>query len=86
MIGTESAEVVADSTEDNEETQNDGASSASASCEIVEEYDEERMRIILFDGITSTSSTNSTFQNPLIRCRLTKRPTESGRSQWTMKK
>ena len=48
MIGTESAEVVADSTEDNEETQNDRASSASASCEIVEEYDEERMRTILF--------------------------------------
>jgi len=41
MIGTESAVVVADSTEDNEETQNDGASSASANCESVEEYVED---------------------------------------------
>ena len=48
MIGTELAEVVADSTEDNEETQNYGASSASANCESVEEYEEERMWSIKF--------------------------------------
>ena len=47
MVGTESEEIVADSTEEQEETHNDGAASASANSEFVEEYDEERMRNIL---------------------------------------
>lgn len=47
MVGTESSEVVADSTEEREETQNDGATSSLANRELVEEYDEERMRDIL---------------------------------------
>jgi len=48
MIGTESAEEVADSTEGIEEIQSNRASSPSANCELVEEYNEERMRSILF--------------------------------------
>ena len=43
MIGTESAEEVADSTEYSEKIQNDRASSPSANCELVKEYNEERM-------------------------------------------
>lgn len=46
MVGTESSEVVADSTEETEEPQNDRASSSLANRELVEEYDEERMREI----------------------------------------
>ena len=47
MVGTESSEVVADSTEEREETQNDGATSSLANSELVEEYDGERMQEIL---------------------------------------
>ena len=43
MVGTESSDVVADSTEESEETQNDGATSSLANLELVEEYDEGRM-------------------------------------------
>jgi hypothetical protein len=46
MVGIESSDVVADSSEEREETQNDGATSASANSELIEEYDEVRMRDI----------------------------------------
>ena len=43
MVGTESSFVVADSTEEIEETQNNGATSSLANLELVDEYDEERI-------------------------------------------
>ena len=46
MVGTESSEIVPDSTEEKEETQNEGATSSLANRELVEEYDEEKMREI----------------------------------------